>query len=962
MDDEICTLEKCDTETIGRDVSQSTSQDYSMERMEPGENEQGSDVTGSMEDADSYVDDITDEKMKQSGISDTDMDDSRDIMDDSSVHSERPLPSNAKSLAKSLIIVDDRSPLLKKQGKNINAASGIRSGSQDMDPELVKRLQDAEARYNELETRFFMFEEKFNDMQKKMTDELESKTDKLSTLEADVHSRAHDSDHKRLKQDFDMFSKRLRRVVQAEDSLNAESLDPTKVPPDVLEITYAKTLNDLFGAMIAIYGDRESADMVENARDRVREFSAGVDFFRFEDEVFVVRGLSDAISSKIVSVKQIHGTYVELFKMLFQHVPNYNSQDFRSFVETGSREYTIEKVVSHERHLEKVVSDLSEHKGELGNLTENVSFIAELQNNQLEETASNTQQLEEIKEQMKSIAKAVNLHTKVISKLNRTLKEMSSPDVVTSSAEQGSEMVPETSISVQESAGVQDMTKLEEMVTSKASKAEIMAIAGEIESFKAVVGGMFNSLQEQLHIHIPGYEESLSHVHPETLSQDVEIPLQDYADEITFPEGSADISTQAAQVQQEEFLSEPVEAANEPDQIFADGSLMQAETTEFAPEPLGLEDFAPDAENIVPDAESMPLDNESVQEAPLEFTPEEAPLDLESLDLGPDDVPVGFDSPEIAPEEVPLDLESLDLSPDEVPVGFDSPEDSSEEVPLDLESLDISPDDAPVGFESPEFVPEEVPLDPESLDLSPDDVPVGFDSPEVVPEEVPLDLESLDLSPADEPVGFDSPEVVPEEVPLDLESLDLSPADEPVGFDSPEVSPEEVPLDLESLDLSPADEPVGFDSPEVSPEEVPLDLESLDLSLDEVPAGFDSPEFVPEEVPLDLESLDLSPENVSAEPMEWNLSEAEILTQEPAEQPRPIRLKDMPIEEVIMGQLSIAGSATLKQLEKQITASGYPIDFEKLSLVMGYLEQEKMVDTVKKGRYTFYSVAGTMNV
>ena len=50
--------------------------------------------------------------------------------------------------------------------------------------------------------------------------------------------------------------------------------------------------------------------------------------------------------------------------------------------------------------------------------------MAELQNNQLEEAASNTQQLEEIMEQIKSIAKAVNLHTKAITKLNRTLKEL----------------------------------------------------------------------------------------------------------------------------------------------------------------------------------------------------------------------------------------------------------------------------------------------------------------------------------------------------------------------------------------------------------------------------------------------------------------------------------------------------------------------------------------------------------
>ncbi|TQD24481.1 hypothetical protein [Methanolobus vulcani] len=770
MDDEICTLEKCGTETMLTEVSQITSQDYTIE---PGEDEQVSDITVSTEDSETDVENITDESLDQTINADNDV-------------------------------------------ENIHAALDINPTPEDAESELVTRLQDTETRYSELESRFLRLEDKFNDMRNKMTEELESSGDKLSTLEDDLYSKAHESDYKQLRQDFDLFSKRLRRVVQAEDSVNAETLDPTKVPSDVLEITYAKTLNDIYGAMLSIYGDRESAEMVESARDRVREFSAGVDFFRFENEAFIVRGLSDAISSKIVSIKQIHGTYVELFKMLFQHVPNYNSQDFRSFVETGSREYTIEKVVSHEKHLDKIVSNLTEHKGELDNLIENVSFMAELQNNQLEEVASNNQQLEDIKEQMKSIAKAVNLHTKAITKLNRTLKEMKSSEPVASATEQDSELVPESPIHTQESA------------TSNARKEEIMAIAGEIESFKVLVGGMFNSLQEQLHIHIPGFEESFIHDHTDLIMQEMEVPQQGHMDEGIFHEESSDINIQAGQLEPEEFLSEPSEATAEPDQMVADEFPMQAETAEIAPEPLNLEDFAPDQENLVPEAESMPVD---------------------------------FESAEPVPEEVPLDLESLDISPDEVSAGFEPSEVVPEEVPLDFESLDISPDEVSVGFESSEIVPEEVPLDLESLDISPDEVPVGFESSELVPEEVPLDLGSLDISPDEVPVGFESSDVVPEEVPLDFESFDINTDD-------------------------------------------------------------------------NLET----------------------------EQPQPIRLKDMPIEEVIIGQLSIAGSATLKQLEKQIKASGYPIDFEKLSLVMGYLEQEKMVDTVKKGRYTFYSVTGTVTV
>lgn len=355
---------------------------------------------------------------------------------------------------------------------------------QEADENVLSRLKEAEALNDELQSRLFAFEERFTELQTKMNEVLDSNGSLLSSIENDLQTRADEAELKQLKKDFAQFSKRLKRVVQAEDSINAESLDATKVPPDVLEITYAKTLNDIYNAMLGVYGDRDSAEMVEEARESVRQFSAGVDFFRFENDSFIIRGLSDAISSKIVSVKQIHGTYIELFKILFQHVPNYNSQDFRSFVETGSREYTIKKVVLHEHSIDKIVADISVFQNELSNITENVSFMAELQNNQLEDATSKSQELVDIREQMKSIAKAVNLHTRAINKLNKNLVEFQNS--------------PLAENHVSEFAEAPDLSRIEEMVGSKASREDIIAISGEMESFKSSVENMLASIQQQV--------------------------------------------------------------------------------------------------------------------------------------------------------------------------------------------------------------------------------------------------------------------------------------------------------------------------------------------------------------------------------------------------------------------------------------------------------------------------------
>lgn len=349
--------------------------------------------------------------------------------------------------------------------------------------------QDAESsstdsRCEELETKLAFFERRFEELQAKVNEGFSEHEGSLSLIHDEMSRMSGQGEFRQLRRDFDVFSKRLRRIVKAEDSLSAETLDAAKVPPDVLEITYAKTLNDLYASMLNIFGDRESSQIVEDTRDKVRQFSAGVDFFRFENGVFLVKGLSDAVSSKLVSIKQIHATYVELFKILSQAVPNYSSQDFRSFVETGSREYTVQKVVSHDRSIERISSQLSGLAEELTNLTENMQFMAELQNNQLEDAKSYAEGIEEVQGQIKSIAKAVNLHTKALRKMGRNIEEARS-QALTAPAASLQALLP-------------DMALIQEDLSLKANRDEMMIISEALSSFREEVNETLASMQQQI--------------------------------------------------------------------------------------------------------------------------------------------------------------------------------------------------------------------------------------------------------------------------------------------------------------------------------------------------------------------------------------------------------------------------------------------------------------------------------
>ncbi|QLC49675.1 hypothetical protein HWN40_05130 [Methanolobus zinderi] len=347
----------------------------------------------------------------------------------------------------------------------------------------VEQVSSEDLPYSELEEKYLDLEARFAELQEKVNTSFNEQSENMQHIREELSSRSDRNEFKQLRKDFDLFSKRLRRVAKAEDSVNAEALDAAKVPPEVLEITYAKTLNDLYDAMFNIFGDKESAEIIEDARDKVRNFSAGVDFFRFENGTFRVEGLSKATSSKLVSVKQIHSTYIELFKLLSQHIPNYNSQDFRSFVETGSREYTVEKVVVHEESIESLWSEINNASEELSNLTENMTFIAELQNTQLDDIKSNSEGIEEINGKIQDIAKAVNLHTKALKKLNNNLASLMSSE--------GLEGIPSSgSVEV-------DISKFEQHLESKADRSEILDISASINEFREELKGSLVSMKEQ---------------------------------------------------------------------------------------------------------------------------------------------------------------------------------------------------------------------------------------------------------------------------------------------------------------------------------------------------------------------------------------------------------------------------------------------------------------------------------
>lgn len=375
--------------------------------------------------------------------------------------------------------------------------------------EKIQIIYD-DAAFQLIQQKLAYFEDRFSAIQLRIDEGLSQNSGSLTALKDEMSSLASNRELSKLRKEFDSLHKKLSRVAREEDALSGQSLNAAKVPPDVLQITYSKTLNDLYGAMLNIYGDSEAETIINSIRDNVRGFSAGVDFFRFEEGSFVVKELSEAIQARLVSTKQIHGTYIEIFKRMAEYAPNYESQDFRSFVETGSREYAVEKIAEHNRRLKDLESLVNKYLHELSNVSENMTFVAQLQNQQLEEIKTKSEDIINIKDQISSLSHAVNLHTRLFKKLNGNLEtirsqleliETNSENKVTaqdilSMSSQISQAVPSQPELAALAASLNDLREQTSLMVSELYS-RVDSVFSDVQGIEAVSGEVA-SLQDQL--------------------------------------------------------------------------------------------------------------------------------------------------------------------------------------------------------------------------------------------------------------------------------------------------------------------------------------------------------------------------------------------------------------------------------------------------------------------------------
>lgn|GEM_PF-2095049 len=144
-----------------------------------------------------------------------------------------------------------------------------------------------------------------------------------------------------------------------------ESLDVSKIPPEILEIVYSTTLNDVFNAMKKSMGPYDAERKLNEIFEDVRLRTSGSELFYYDGRKIRTRDIAKTINKKLVSAKQIHTTYSELLESMLETVPTYKAKNFRAMIKLKSQEYAID-----------AVTRLTEKVREIEDLVNNIATIS----------------------------------------------------------------------------------------------------------------------------------------------------------------------------------------------------------------------------------------------------------------------------------------------------------------------------------------------------------------------------------------------------------------------------------------------------------------------------------------------------------------------------------------------------------------------------------------------------------
>ncbi len=243
----------------------------------------------------------------------------------------------------------------------------IPSISREMVLELLKeemgKLDDARTGMSgvslstEASERLGNIENKLQSLSSDLSNSIRDSRQAMEKLEHSMEEKLAAINPKRIAREIEKVSDRVFDIM---DEVGfGESLNVSKIPPNILEIVYMATLDDVVREMTRSLGDQEAEVRINLALEEVRLKTSGSELFRYDGRNMVTENLARSLKTHMISAKQIQTTYSELLRNLMSTVPHYKSKNFQAMIKIKSQEYAVDRATALSSDVETIRNNMN---------------------------------------------------------------------------------------------------------------------------------------------------------------------------------------------------------------------------------------------------------------------------------------------------------------------------------------------------------------------------------------------------------------------------------------------------------------------------------------------------------------------------------------------------------------------------------------------------------------------------
>jgi DNA repair exonuclease SbcCD ATPase subunit len=194
-----------------------------------------------------------------------------------------------------------------------------------------------------------------------------------------------------------------------------ESMNVSKIPPNILESVYESTIDDVVIEIRKNQGTHDAEAIINRTLEDIRTRTSGSELFFFDGRMLSTRNLAKAISNKLISAKQVQTTYDELLHKLLEYIPGYKAKNFRAMIKLKSQEYAVDKSTLLLQRYNLIKEDINHLKNMVGSVSNRQNTI-ELEINNISKSMIGIEEAQQIKGDLEEIKNKLGEFENVITK------------------------------------------------------------------------------------------------------------------------------------------------------------------------------------------------------------------------------------------------------------------------------------------------------------------------------------------------------------------------------------------------------------------------------------------------------------------------------------------------------------------------------------------------------------------